>query len=180
MPKNVWPRGPEEITCYSCGGKAHRVTDMASPNTPAYWCDTCEEYVTEGAPGPDLSSGQLPDLSDDPEAQEYLQTGPECPQCHGENTEFEGGPPSMMDHGTTRTLHCRDCDAEFEMDPFTGELAEGKSSRGVSSFDKFMDATLIKETHQRKVDAKVSPQRQIARGYQEHPLGRVRMGKTTR
>lgn len=46
------------------------------------------------------------------------------------------------------------------------------------SFDKFMTGTLLKEGREKKVDAtEVSPQRRIARNYQERPLGRIRMGK---
>ena len=46
-----------------------------------------------------------------------------------------------------------------------------------TEFDKFMDATLLKETRQATHDVKVvSPQRLLARNYQEHPLGKIRIG----
>lgn len=166
--------------CPECGAPGNEPHDPGCPLVEPQELDP--DRYREGAELDEsgFEDDDLPDLhGDDPESQEYLQTGPECPQCHGENTDFEGGPPSMMDHGTTKVLHCRDCDAEFEMDPFTGELAEGKLiPQGVAGFDRFMDATLIKETHQRKAHAALSPQRQLARGYQEHPLGRVRIGRS--
>ena len=44
-------------------------------------------------------------------------------------------------------------------------------------FDKFMDQTLLKETRSKTVDSKtVSPQRRLARNYQEHPLGKTKAG----
>ncbi len=40
-----------------------------------------------------------------------------------------------------------------------------------------MDATLIAESRRRSLDAQtITPQRQLARSYREHPLGRIRMG----
>jgi hypothetical protein len=53
-----------------------------------------------------------------------------------------------------------------------GEVTEGLS------FDKFMDATLIAEAKTQGEPARqIHPQRQLARSYQEHPLGKTRIGR---
>jgi len=75
---------------------------------------------------------------------------------------------------------CPHCDAMFdephgEECPFYDEEDAANYSEGVS-FDKFMDRTLLSESKRKTVDEKLSPQRQLARNYQENPLGKTRIG----
>lgn len=65
-----------------------------------------------------------------------------------------------------------DYEADMRMD-----LSREEGYSEATNFDKFMDSTLLTEQKRKTQDeAQVSPQRRIARGYQEHPLGKVRVG----
>ena len=87
-----------------------------------------------------------------------------CPECGEELNEFPGG-----GHDPDCT-YVRDADANRQVVHVREPRHEG------INFDKFMDRTLIAESKRKTLDEKVSPQRQLARNYQEHPLGKVRMG----
>jgi hypothetical protein len=88
-----------------------------------------------------------------------------CPEC--------GAPPGMP--------HDPGCPVAEEMGPDPDRAYDARVDREpryeANGFDKFMDSTLIMEQKKKTVDADtVSPQRRLARNYQEHPLGKIRMG----
>jgi hypothetical protein len=88
-----------------------------------------------------------------------------CPECGEELNEFPGGG------------HYPDCTYVRDNDPDLHVIHVREPQHEGVCFDKFMDRTLLAEHRLQTVDAKApSPQRRIARGYQEHPLGKVRMG----
>lgn len=87
-------------------------------------------------------------------------------------------------------LRCRSCaDDEASRDVELGNLKRDDDARNdaydrkrlgealeTSSFDRFMRQTLLVENGRKRIDApEASPQRKLARSYQEHPLGRTRI-----
>jgi hypothetical protein len=87
-----------------------------------------------------------------------------CPEC-GENlNEFPGG------HDPDCT-YVRDTGAPAK----EVELTPNIQHESIGGFDKFMDRTLLAEGKRKTLNEKLSPQRQLARNYQEHPLGKTRI-----
>lgn len=98
-----------------------------------------------------------------------------CDSCKHVEPVEDGG----YELGDVETcVHCDDGVAEvMEKDLVPHVVGAGMPQHENTEFDKFMDSTLLKEGKKLTQDAStVSPQRRLARNYQEHPLGRVKMG----
>jgi hypothetical protein len=90
-------------------------------------------------------------------------------ECTCDGCGTEGAPCAEFPLGSGELL-CPDCyfAAADEPSPVVNE--------GLS-FDKFMDRTLLNESKRKTVsESKVHPMRSLQRGYQEHPLGKIRIG----
>jgi len=99
-----------------------------------------------------------------------------CPNCGAPDGACQCMPPELGDN-------CPECGAPPDMphDPRCPNAEQMEPDpdryREATDFDRFMDVTLFKESKSHGVDAKKpSPQRLIARKYQEHPLGKIRIG----
>ena len=102
--------------------------------------------------GPCPACGYDGERGIDGECPECGHTDEACPEC--------GAPPGMP------------CDPGCP-----NAEAHDHGVHECTQFDRFMDVALVKEARSRGVDAEApSPQRRLARSYQEHPLGRVRVG----
>lgn len=143
---------------------------MGEENEPKALCPTCHGF---GAI--DAGDGR-------PE-------GAACHMCGGsgevddprwEAMETEMGVHDADDNGLESCEHCgapegMPCDLRCP----NAERDDPMHQREAFSFDKFMHSTLVKEGKERTRDAEtVSPQRRLARSYQEHPLARVRVGRS--
>lgn len=95
----------------------------------------------------------------------------ECPECFGTGLD-------PMSHDIDEDPTCTACDGTGGVEVYdAGGNPLVAHTNESTDFDKFMDSTLIMEQKKKTVDAsKTSPQRLLARGYQEHPLGKIRIG----
>lgn len=100
-----------------------------------------------------------------------------CPHCGADTTEIHDEKCPFFEHDVDPMEGgCDTCGAPPGM-PCDPRCTSTKQHDEGFSFDKFMAGTLLKESHKRTVHAKNdSPQRQLARNYQEHPNGKTRMG----
>jgi hypothetical protein len=103
----------------------------------------------------------------------YSPAGSDCPSCGAELS-----PPSeegCAECGAPLGTPCADGCPSASADRHEADPDRYREGVDAMDFDKFMDATLLKETRQATHDVKeVSPQRRLARNYQEHPLGKIR------
>ena len=102
--------------------------------------------------------------------------GAPCPECNGTGASVSGGEDDLCPEcGAPPGLPCDPGCPNAETlgpDPDRKRHEESVSH----DFDKFMASTLIKESRALCKSAPVSPQRQLARNYQEHPLGKIKLG----
>jgi len=141
-----WCSG-DSPSCDHCDGSGYVDAEPATGDT----CESC------GGAGTVPGSGEYGD-----------RLGPyPCDDCNGTGTK-------------SSNEACQGCNAQVgeHCDPecsIHGAEHPDRMGEGVS-FDKFMDRTLLSESKRKTVDEKLSPQRQLARNYQENPLGKTRIG----
>jgi len=111
-----------------------------------------------------------------------FDTDTECAECAGTGylpeEEIHGACPGCgeyyYDSGCEHGAGCKTCPECYGRGC---ELCTPEVQSESADFDKFMDVTLLKESCLHTHNAKtVSPQRQMARNYQENPLGRITYG----
>jgi hypothetical protein len=142
--------------------------------TREQWGETCLVCGGTGKKYDELPDEDPPYI-DDSNYQDYVNSGPECDHCGGENTKMNEPIPSMMGYGSDDSWTCSDCGKTSFSDPL------GRPSRmrneGAGEFDKFMDRILINEGHHRLAARDDdSPQRRRAARHQDRPLNKIRYG----
>ena len=115
---------------------------------------------------------------DDPMIEQFDASDECCPECDGEGCDPDGFEPCEMCDGTGFVPGDEEVRGACPECHGSGcEMCVPEVQSESTDFDKFMHVTLLKESCLHTQNAKiVSPQRQMARNYQENPLGRIRMG----
>lgn len=181
--------------CPKCGGKYEQ----------GFYGDRCQDCgYEEGAPSDNFSNGpvsipkthegkNMNEVNDDLGNCERcggtggLRNGNVCPACDGTGDKLESIEDQLKRQGLRLAnngeagwyvmVTDRDADGTYGTKVWATDLPETQAEGKMNDFDKFMDVTLISEarTHG-TTDNAASPQRRLARSYQENPLGRIKFG----
>jgi len=148
-----------DVPCFHCGGTGKIEEGKTMGEVEEFECNGCSGLIDT------LVCPECGQEHDDPNEE------PEDDYC----VTCSGSGEGMYDGSTCR--NCRGSGVEPRAFDDDREPPSARSRYDESAdFNKFMDATLLKESRQATHDIKgVHPQRQVAMKYQERPLGRIKV-----